>query len=80
MLIDLKPLARVRSQPNSRCYQLIQKTILYDLEKINYKAVKQKNGEIIIIQKDAAVSVVVDFVESDVAQILIKYNHYFLNP
>ena len=49
--------------------QLIQKTILYDLEKINYKAVKQKNGEIIIIQKDAAVSVVVDFVESDVAQI-----------
>lgn len=56
--------------------QLIQKTIVYDLEKINYKAVKQKNGEIIIIQKDAAVSVVVDFVESDVAQILIKYKLY----
>lgn len=38
--------------------------------------VKQKDGRLIIVQKDAAVSAVVDLVEPDLAQIILEYHHY----
>lgn len=58
--------------------QLVKQTILYDLEKINHEPVEQKDGRIIIVQKNAAVSAVADLVEPDLAQMLIRYHHYLL--
>lgn len=58
--------------------RLVKDTILYDLEKINHEMVKQKDGRLIIVQKDAAVSAVVDLVEPDLAQIILEYHHYLL--
>lgn len=58
--------------------QRVKETILYDLEKINHKVVEQNKGQYIIVQKDAAVSAVVDLVEPDLARTIIRYNHYQL--
>ena len=56
----------------------MRETILYDLEKINYEPIEQNKGQIMIVQKDAAVSAVVDLVETDLARTIIRYNHYLL--
>lgn len=70
------------NEQNSLLYtskiQLVRETILYDLEKINYEPIEQNKGQIMIVQKDAAVSAVVDLVETDLARTIIQYNHYLL--
>ena len=70
------------NEQNSLLYtskiQLVRETILYDLEKINYEPIEQNKGQIMIVQKDAAVSAVVDLVETDLARTIIRYNHYLL--
>lgn len=52
--------------------------IRYDLDKINHKIHKTKENQILIVQKDAAVSAVVDIVEPDLADAIVEYNHYLL--
>lgn len=70
------------NEQNSLLYtskiQLVRETILYDLEKINYEPIEQNKGQIMIVQKDAAVSAVVDLVETDLARTILRYNHYLL--
>lgn len=70
------------NEQNSLLYtskiQLVRETILYDLEKINYEPIEQNKGQIMVVQKDAAVSAVVDLVETDLARTIIRYNHYLL--
>ena len=50
----------------------------YDLEKINHEIVERNDRSIIIVQKDAAATAVVDIVEPDLAEEIIEYNHHML--
>lgn len=52
--------------------------INYDLESLNYTVSKMSDDQYIIIQKNAAVSEVVDLVEPSLADSILEYNHYVL--
>lgn len=52
--------------------------INYDLESLNYTVSKMSDDQYIIIQKNAAVSEVVDLVEPTLADSILEYNHYVL--
>lgn len=52
--------------------------INYDLESLNYTVSKMSDDQYIIVQKDAAVSEVVELVEPTIADSILEYNHYVL--
>lgn len=52
--------------------------ICYDLEALNCKICTKSNGKLIIVQKDASVTEVVDIVEPSLADSILEYNHYVL--
>lgn len=52
--------------------------INYDLESLNYTISKMSDDQYIIIQKNAAVSEVVELVEQTLADSILEYNHYVL--
>lgn len=52
--------------------------INYDLESLNYTVSKMKDDQYIIVQKNAAVSEVVEQVEPLLADSILEYNHYVL--
>lgn len=52
--------------------------IEYDLEKVNHEMCSKENGQVIIVQKNVAATAVADLVESDLAEIVIEYNHHLL--
>lgn len=53
-------------------------TMIYDLEKINHEIHKDEKGRVIIVQKNAATTAVVDIVETDLGDAIIEYNHHLL--
>lgn len=55
----------------------LQRLINYDLNYFNHE-IKKIDDKYLIIQKDAAVSEVVDIVEDSLAKIILEYNHYLL--
>ena len=55
----------------------IIRLIDYDLNSLNHK-IRKINDKCLIIQKDAAVSEVIDIVEDSLAKIILEYNHYLL--
>lgn len=66
-------------------YQYLEETmkqileiICYDLEVLNCKICTKSDGKLIIGQKDAAVTDVVDIVEPNLADSILEYNHYVL--
>lgn len=52
--------------------------INYDLESLNYTVSKMSDDQYIIIQKNAAVSAVVELAEPTIADSILEYNHYVL--
>ena len=52
--------------------------INYDLESLNFTIGKMSDDQYIIVQKDAAVSEVVELVEPLLADSILEYNHYLL--
>ena len=57
---------------------LVKPIINYDLESLNYTVSKMSDDQYIIVQKDAAVSEVVELVEPTIADSILEYNHYVL--
>lgn len=55
----------------------IIRIIDYDLNTLNHE-IRKINDKCLIIQKDAAVSEVIDIVEDSLAKIILEYNHYLL--
>lgn len=55
----------------------IKRLVNYDLNSLNHK-IRKIDDKYLIIQKDAAVSEVVDIVEDSLAKIILEYNHYLL--
>ena len=55
----------------------LQRLINYDLNYFNHE-IRKVGDKYLIIQKDAAVSEVVDIVEDSLAKIILEYNHYVL--
>ena len=53
-------------------------TIQYDLEELNFEFRKQKDGRILVVQKNAAATAVADLVPPELADVLIEYNHHLL--
>lgn len=53
--------------------------IKYDLEVLNCKVCTKSDGKLIIEQKDAAFTEVVDIVEPNLADSILEYNHYVLS-
>ena len=51
--------------------------INFDLNSLNHE-IRKVDDRYLIIQKDAAVSEVVDIVEDSLAKIILEYNHYVL--
>ena len=49
--------------------------ICYDLEALNCKICTKSNGKLIIVQKDASVTEVVDIVEPSLADSILEYNY-----
>lgn len=52
--------------------------VYYDLEYLNYRFCTKSDGKLIIEQKDAAVTEVVDIVDPSLADSILEYNHYVL--
>lgn len=52
--------------------------ICYDREALNCKICTKSDGKLIIEQKDAVVTEVVDIVEPNLADSILEYNHYVL--
>lgn len=55
----------------------IKRLVNYDLNSLNFE-IREIDDKYLIIQKDAAVSEVVDIVEDSLAKIILEYNHYLL--
>lgn len=55
----------------------IKRLVNYDLNSLNFE-IRKIDDKYLIIQKDAAVSEVVDIVEDSLAKIILEYNHYLL--
>lgn len=55
----------------------IKRLVNYDLKSLNYE-IRKIDDKYLIIQKDAAISEVVDIVEDSLAKIILEYNHYVL--
>ena len=55
----------------------IKRLVNYDLNSLNHE-IRKVDDKYLIIQKDAAVSEVVDIVEDSLAKIILEYNHYVL--
>lgn len=55
----------------------IKRVVDYDLNSLNHEF-RKIDDKYLIIQKDAAVSEVVDIVEDSLAKIILEYNHYLL--
>lgn len=55
----------------------IKRLVNYDLNSLNHEF-RKIDDKYLIIQKDAAVSEVVDIVEDPLAKIILEYNHYLL--
>ena len=55
----------------------IMRLINFDLNSLNHE-IRKVDDRYLIIQKDAAVSEVVDLVEDSLAKIILEYNHYVL--
>lgn len=55
----------------------IKRLVNFDLNFLNHE-IRKIDDKYLIIQKDAAVSVVVDIVENSLAKIILEYNHYLL--
>lgn len=55
----------------------IMRLINFDLNSLNHE-IRKVDDRYLIIQKDAAVSEVVDIVEDSLAKIILEYNHYVL--
>lgn len=55
----------------------IKRVVDYDLNYLNHEF-RKIDDKYLIIQKDAAVSEVVDIVEDSLAKIILEYNHYLL--
>lgn len=71
-------LYRYSNSRNEELMQTVINTIAYDLELINHTSYTDVDGKIFIVQKDAAASSVADFVETDLGEEVIKYNHFLL--
>lgn len=56
----------------------INRTIQFDLDRINHQFYTYGDGREIIVQKNAATSAVADIVEPVLADEIIRYNHYLL--
>lgn len=66
------------SDLHTRQIRNIIEIMKYDLAKINHEIVERNDRSIIIVQKDAAATAVVDIVEPDLAEEIIEYNHHML--
>ena len=55
----------------------IKRLVNYDLNSLNHE-IRKIDDKYLIIQKDAAVSEVVDIVKDSLAKIILEYNHYLL--
>lgn len=62
---------------NKKLCKAIVDTIIFDVEKIGYEIV-DKDGKILIVQKDVAATAVADIVEPDLGDSIIQYNHHLL--
>lgn len=55
----------------------IKRLVNYDLNSLNHE-IRKVDDKYLIVQKDAAVSEVVDIVEDSLAKIILEYNYYLL--
>lgn len=55
----------------------IKRLVNYDLNSLNHE-IRKLDDKYLIVQKDAAVSEVVELVEPAIADSILEYNHYVL--
>lgn len=75
MLVVLPEEVQIR---NKNIIEKILHIINYDLEALNFTIGKMSDDQYIIVQKNAAVSEVVELVEPLLANSILEYNHYVL--
>lgn len=77
MIINMVVLLPEEAEYHENNVNEIIRLIDYDLNSLNHK-IRKINDKCLIIQKDAAVSEVIDIVEDSLAKIILEYNHYLL--
>lgn len=78
MIRNLLKHTYIKSPYNEQRILDINRTIQFDLDRINHQFYVYGDGREIVVQKNAATSAVADIVEPILADEIVRYNHYLL--